>query len=160
MNGKGNEHLVNIISDEPNEHGNNFTCVASMVPKNSWLHHWLLGAEGRENLTSATKALLEEALVMLTQERTRNVELLASTLPYLVRYWYEHPNHSTGGILHLVLDDGNFDDESLEFCRDLAKKDTSLSAPLARLILDILTLFPPEERDKRTTIDPSTRLAR
>lgn len=38
----------------------------------------------------------------------------------LVRDYYAMPDNGAGGSLHIVLDDGNVEDGSVEFCRDWA----------------------------------------
>lgn len=36
----------------------------------------------------------------------------------MVEHYYSKPGHSTGGGLHIVLDDNNLSDNSIEFCRE------------------------------------------
>lgn len=38
----------------------------------------------------------------------------------LIRAWYAMPEHGAGGSLHIVLDDGNWERDSIEFCRGYA----------------------------------------
>ena len=42
---------------------------------------------------------------------------ITDVLPRVRHYYKKHP---AGGCLHLVLDDGNLDNKSIEFCRDYA----------------------------------------
>jgi hypothetical protein len=59
VNGKGYEHLVNVISDEPNAHGNTFTAIVGMLAKDYWFTQWLLEAESREKETDRLRAEVE-----------------------------------------------------------------------------------------------------
>lgn len=36
----------------------------------------------------------------------------------LIGHWHSLPGNSTGGKLHIVLDDPNYEDEHIEFCRN------------------------------------------
>ena len=56
---------------------------------------------------------------------------------YLESYINEYYNeHITGGCLHIVLDDGNYEDEHVKFCVDYAIKRHDLAAEeIARELL-------------------------
>jgi len=38
----------------------------------------------------------------------------------LIRAYYAKPDHGAGGSLHIVLDDGNTDDDDIRWCREYA----------------------------------------
>lgn len=59
-------------------------------------------------------------------------------LPSLIEYFYSQPNNSTGGWLHIVLDDGNVDVCHIEWCKEEA---TKIGDSLAVLIADLLLRF-------------------
>jgi hypothetical protein len=41
----------------------------------------------------------------------------------LIRFYYEDLGNRTGGNLHVVLDDGNLDDDCIEVCETLCKEE-------------------------------------
>ncbi len=53
----------------------------------------------------------------------------------LINYYYSCDN-PTGGNLHIILDDHNFDPNSFIFCRNLCRKDKD---HLGLLLIDILS---------------------
>lgn len=59
----------------------------------------------------------------------------------LVRTYYAKPGNGAGGCLHLVLDDGNIQDNHVEFCRDYARQENDddgviLATSLLKMSLD------------------------
>lgn len=67
------------------------------------------------------------------------------TLPEIIRWYYEClPENSAGGKLHIVLEDSNWDDDSIAFCQQesLYSRDT-----LGLLICDLLLQLPMEQRE-------------
>jgi hypothetical protein len=72
-------------------------------------------------------------------------EGLEQHLPTLIRYYYSLPNNGAGGYLHIVLDDGNIDYDSIYFCAEQCaeNKDT-----LGLLICNLLTEFTSEELEQ------------
>lgn len=42
------------------------------------------------------------------------------TLREMIRQYYELPGNGAGGSLHVVLDDGNIDSQSIQYCRAIA----------------------------------------
>ena len=58
---------------------------------------------------------------------------IPEVLPKVRQYYKQNP---TGGVLHIVLDDGNIRDSCVIFCLELAiEKDDTEGEALARLIL-------------------------
>ena len=56
----------------------------------------------------------------------------------LVTAYYAKPGNAAGGSLHLVLDDGNVQDEHVEFCRDYAAREGDEDGvALAELLLEM-----------------------
>jgi hypothetical protein len=62
----------------------------------------------------------------------------------LIQYYYENVN-SAGGYLHIVLDDGNTDIDSIWFCIDACEKHNDV---LGLLIARTLCDFSDEERQQ------------
>lgn len=81
----------------------------------------------------------------MNDEQIRN--LIRQALPLMVREWYDRPENSAGGLLHTMLDDGNFDDEH---CRLDAIRATESGDALAIAIVDAVSFFPEVERDEAT----------
>jgi len=56
----------------------------------------------------------------------------------LVNQYYSHPKNGVGGNLHIVFEDGNIDDHSVEFCLEQAqeKKDKE-GVVIANLLLQM-----------------------
>ncbi len=54
-----------------------------------------------------------------------------------IRYYYNELNNPSGGNLHVVLDDGNYDAETILFCLKSAEKENdSFGVFLAKLLLE------------------------
>ena len=53
----------------------------------------------------------------------------------LIHNYYQIPGNGAGGVLHIVLDDGNLEDSNLMFCENAAKKAGDAKA------LEIITLM-------------------
>jgi hypothetical protein len=61
----------------------------------------------------------------------------------LIDEFYKLPGNSTGGLLHIVLDDSNWEDEHIEFCREQAR---AAGDETAYWLTQLLLSFPFEER--------------
>ena len=46
-----------------------------------------------------------------------------SEIKALIEFYYTLPDHGAGGTLHIVVDDGNCDDASVDFCVGFARKE-------------------------------------
>lgn len=54
----------------------------------------------------------------------------------LVRGFYQLPGNEVGGVLHIVLDDGNIEDQHIEYCLSEAiAKNDMIAVSLAKLLL-------------------------
>jgi len=54
----------------------------------------------------------------------------------IVKAYYAKPNNGVGGSLHIVLDDGNVETSSVEFCKEYARQNNDLDGvALAELLL-------------------------
>jgi hypothetical protein len=63
----------------------------------------------------------------------------------LVKHFYEKPGNGAGGSLHIVLDDGNIEDDSIAFCRKwAADRDDRMGVALC----DVLILCSQTQRRK------------
>lgn len=69
----------------------------------------------------------------------KNLDLKRPSVPEitpLVQDYINQPGNHLGGNLHIVLEDGNVDDDSLEFClRRCIERDDKLGINLARILL-------------------------
>lgn len=63
----------------------------------------------------------------------------------LVQYYYEYLNNSSGGNLHIALDDGNLSDEHIWSCQRMC---LDSGDQIGFLIGAILRCFPEEEREQ------------
>ncbi|MCT0528339.1 hypothetical protein N0599_21620 [Pseudomonas aeruginosa] len=63
----------------------------------------------------------------------------------LVREWYDKPGNQTGGIFHVILDDGNYEkvfaDQALKSARELGD-------PEAVILAELLVAMSPTQRRK------------
>jgi hypothetical protein len=60
--------------------------------------------------------------------------------------FYGLPNCESGGPLHITLDDGNVDDECLDFCEQLLADEEPAVRILGKAILDMLRTLTEDER--------------
>lgn len=92
--------------------------------------HWWLETEDRGAATEAEMLELARRLNELTRKPT-----IPEVMP-LVRELYATPQGTCGCCLHIVLDDGNIEDDHVRFCVDWAvKHDHPKCAELARVLL-------------------------
>lgn len=66
-------------------------------------------------------------------------------LRLLVAAFYELPGNCVGGCLHIVLDDDNFEDEHVRWCRAEAEKRNDQDA---MFMADVLLLYTEDEREE------------
>lgn len=66
-------------------------------------------------------------------------------LKLMVAAFYELPGNCVGGKLHIVLDDDNFEDEHVRWCREEAEKAGDVDA---MFMADVLLLYTEEEREE------------
>jgi len=82
----------------------------------------------------------EAAAEIMTEEILRSMDIVAECrrpgltvegMRTLVRAFYARAGNSCGGHLHIVLDDGNIDDDDIDFCiaRAVEAKDAEAEAP-------------------------------
>lgn len=70
-----------------------------------------------------------------------------SNLYRLCQAFYQLPNCGAGGPLHILLDDDNYDDESIKFCIEQCKENPdSMESRLGLLICDEYSRLSLEER--------------
>ena len=60
-------------------------------------------------------------------------------------FYNEKPENGAGGVLHIVTDDGNMEDSSIDFCIELAEKDGDMEAIA---IANDIKALPFEERER------------
>lgn len=74
---------------------------------------------------------INQALAML--DRFEEKPTIPDVLPEMVRFMREHP---VGGKLHIVIDDGNFDDESMRYSleRAIAEQDAAALSLAEKMI--------------------------
>ena len=77
-----------------------------------------------------------------------------SSLFTAIKGYYEKDGNSVGGNLHIALDDGNLEDESLSFCLNQALKENDLDGVklcalmLNLSVLDRVEVYKSEERNQ------------
>lgn len=81
----------------------------------------------------------------MTDEQLQN--LIRAALRLMVREWYDRPGNSAGGLLHAMLDDGNFEDRFVEIDRHRVAESGD---NLAIAIVDAVSALPESERDQAT----------
>ena len=72
-------------------------------------------------------------------------EVFMPVIKYLIKYYYEKDGNSTGGNLHIALDDGNLEDENLWFCQEKCEENNDW---LGNLIATTLRHFTTKEREE------------
>jgi hypothetical protein len=63
----------------------------------------------------------------------------------LIKYYYQNLGNASGGYLHIVLDDGNLEDDSIWYRQELCRENND---DFGYLIGTILRSFTFEEREK------------
>lgn len=80
-----------------------------------------------------------------------NKPTVPEVLP-IVKAYYAKPGNGVGGSLHIVLDDGNIDTKSVEFCKEYARQNNdSDGIALAELLLKMSYT----QRKKLSVLDKS-----
>jgi hypothetical protein len=98
------------------------TLIATITtPNNHPLVHNLMLR--REILEARRKVDIIGACKQLLVNHAAGYKVTVPEVLPLVQAFYAHPDNGTGGCLHIVLDDGNVDHSSVQFCVDQAKKD-------------------------------------
>lgn len=71
-------------------------------------------------------------------ERVVELPGLAARVDRLVEDFYRMPGNGAGGSLHIVLDDGNVDEDSVRFCLTYARdRDDAVGVALANVLLSL-----------------------
>ena len=77
-------------------------------------------------------------------KQTQRKPTVPEVMP-LVREWYGKPGNQAGGIFHVILDDGNFEqvfaDQALQSARELGD-------PAAVMLAELLAAMSPTQRRK------------
>lgn len=69
---------------------------------------------------------------------------IVNLLYCLTDYYYEDMGNSAGGALHIVLDDYNYEDESIKHCFETCK---AINDPFGMAICETLMLLPEDVRE-------------
>jgi len=74
-----------------------------------------------------------------------NFEAYKPRLKELIAYYYQMPDKGAGGYLHIVLDDGNVDFSSIQFCQNECEEHGDT---FGRFLCDILLQFTKKELEE------------
>lgn len=74
-----------------------------------------------------------------------NETIFKPVIKELIQYYYQLPNNAAGRFCHIVLDDGNLEDNNIWFCQEECEKHED---HFGYLIMTILRLFTEKEREK------------
>lgn len=85
----------------------------------------------------------------LTEHRKKNNLAVHHVVAAAIDAYYDLPDHTTGGNLHIVLDDGNVEDSSILWCRRHAASEGDY---ISMLLADLLLQLDIEQR--KNLVDP------
>lgn len=91
----------------------------------------LLTMGKQEEIKQRQEFLIQESNKILADTKKPNIP----TVQPLVDAYYHLPNNGSGGSLHIVLEDYNVQDSSVQFCIEWAKKDNDIYGVLLGKIL-------------------------
>lgn len=87
--------------------------------------------ENQEELKQRQEFLIRELNKILANSKKPNIP----TVQQLVNAYYRLPGNESGGSLHIVLEDNNVQDSSVQFCIEWAKKDGDIYGTLLGEVL-------------------------
>ena len=106
-----------------------------MSDLDAMLSRWearLAARETGESLEQSPDSLLARIRALATRKDQPSVREVTA----LAGEFYGHDGNGAGGSLHIVLDDGNVEDHSVQFCREYAGKEgDALGAAMADLLM-------------------------
>lgn len=85
----------------------------------------------QEEIKQQQEYLVQELNKILAEIKKPDI----TSVQPLVEIYYNLPNNESGGSLHIVLDDNNVQDSSVQFCIDWAKKEDDIYGVLLGKVL-------------------------
>lgn len=110
------------------------TLIANIsVPRGHPLAHSLML---RDQIVEARRQVdIDTACKELLCNHAVGYKITVPEVMPLVNAFYAHPANGAGGCLHIVLDDGNIDDDDVQFCVDYAIEHGDRTAELLAKVL-------------------------
>ena len=115
-------------------------CYTEVIPSSSYRHTYIHTEEFTESLCDNMILSFETRFTKSIVPKCKYYTPYMDTLKQIVERYYKLDGCSSGGPLHILLDDNNYDIKSIRFCMDECFKhlETTSRYPLSAHILGIM----------------------